>query len=81
MAAMWTSLLAADSRGLIPRLDIPLLATHGARSRVYPAESAMWLAENAPSGTRHTFARSGHSPHLEEPEAFADTVAAFAAGQ
>lgn len=78
MNAMWSSLTAADSRDLVGRMDIPLLAAHGARSKVYPAETAIWLADTASQGRRHEFQASGHSPHLEEPDAFARVVADFA---
>ncbi len=79
MAAMWTSLLAADARAVVPTLRLPVLVMHGLRSRVYPAATAQWLADRIPGARRHAFAASGHSPHLEEPEAFASAVAAFAA--
>lgn len=78
MSSMWASLIASDSRALIPKLNVPLLAAHGAHSRAYPAATAKWLAETASQACRHTFERSGHSPHLEEPDEFARTLAAFA---
>ncbi len=78
MVAMWESLLAADLRDNVARLPVPLLVTHGRVSRVYAPATARWLTDNAPNAKRHEFSASGHSPHLEEPDAFARTVSDFA---
>lgn len=78
MNRIWASLVAMDERATIPQIDIPCLVAHGARSRVYPAAAADWLVAQAPDARKVTFAHSGHSPHLEEPDAFAEMVAGFA---
>ncbi|WP_152599493.1 alpha/beta fold hydrolase [Hoeflea sp. BAL378] len=78
MIAMWQAMTAMDYRPLIGRIGCPLLAACGARSRVYPASAAQWLAATASRGEMHVFAESGHSPHLEEPQAFADRLVEFA---
>lgn len=78
MISMWQSLLRADARKTIAELPVPLLAVHGRASRVYNAETALWLARTAPQGRRLEFENAGHSPHLEEPDAFARTVEGFA---
>ncbi|AKI03345.1 putative hydrolase or acyltransferase of alpha/beta superfamily (plasmid) [Hoeflea sp. IMCC20628] len=78
MIAMWEALVGMDMRELIGNLPCPLLASCGARSRVYPKSAAEWLAATAPRGRMHVFENSGHSPHLEEPEAFAKTLVEFA---
>lgn len=78
MIAMWGALVAMDKRELIGQLPCPLMATCGARSRVYPKSAAAWLARTAPHGRMHAFEDSGHSPHLEQPEAFAKTLVGFA---
>lgn len=77
MIAMWESLLAADLRGSVARLPVPMLVAHGRLSRVYGAETAHWLHDSAPHSARREFTMSGHSPHLEEPDAFADAVRDF----
>jgi pimeloyl-[acyl-carrier protein] methyl ester esterase len=79
MITMWKALANMDKRQVIKTLPCPLLATCGALSRVYPASTAGWLAGTAPHGEMHSFAASGHSPHLEEPEAFAARLKDFAA--
>jgi len=78
MCAIWKALTEMDLRDVIGGIGIPYLATYGARSRVYPATAAEWLAETAPRGRAHGFRASGHSPHLEEPEAFARVIGDFA---
>ncbi|PHR24268.1 MAG: alpha/beta hydrolase [Hoeflea sp.] len=78
MIAMWEALVEMDRRELIGQLPCPLLASCGGRSRVYPKSAAEWLARTAPRGRMHVFEDSGHSPHLEEPEAFARTLVDFA---
>ena len=78
MLAVWKALTAMDLRDVIGGIGIPYLAARGARSRVYPASAADWLAQQAPMGRVHAFRQSGHSPHLEEPEEFARVIGAFA---
>lgn len=77
MVAMWRALVAMDLREAIGHIDVPVLACHGAKSRVYPASAARWLAETAPNGELCRFEESGHSPHLEEPETFAAALRGF----
>ncbi|WP_299936206.1 alpha/beta hydrolase [uncultured Nitratireductor sp.] len=80
MRTMWDDLVAMDARALAPDLNLPWLVCSGAKSRVYPASASDWIAQTAPNAKRHVFAASGHSPHLEEEEAFARTIIDFAAG-
>ena len=77
MRRAWDMLVDLDARAIVPRIDIPWLICSGAHSRVYPAAASDWIAAQAPQGRRHVFRRSGHSPHLEEPDAFAQAVRAF----
>jgi len=79
MARYWDEMMAMDLRAVVSRIDIPWLVTHGAQSRVYPGETARWLAATAPRAQMTTFAQSGHSPHLEEPDEFARVLAGFEA--
>jgi pimeloyl-ACP methyl ester carboxylesterase len=52
----------------------------GARDPVRDDERNLGIARPfLGSIERHVFAKSGHFPHLEEPEAFADTLKAFCA--
>ncbi|MFN3938269.1 MAG: alpha/beta fold hydrolase [Gemmobacter sp.] len=78
MAHLWLSLCEADERAGIARLAVPMLVLHGRHSGLYRPGVAHWLEETAPHARRQEFALSGHSPHLEEPAAFAEAVAGFA---
>ncbi|MBV0913793.1 alpha/beta fold hydrolase [Anianabacter salinae] len=77
MACYWDDMMAMDLRGAACGVRIPWRVVHGARSKVYPAETARWLAEGAQAARLCRFDRSGHSPHLEEPEAFAALIRDF----
>jgi len=79
MAEFWESLVEADFRAAIPRLPVPLLAIHGAESRVYPPATASWLANHAADGKSLIIPGAGHAPHLEAPEAVCAAIARFAA--
>jgi len=78
MADFWASLVECDLRAAIATLPVPHLAIHGAQSRVYPSETAQWLATHAPQGAALVLPEAGHSPILEQPAACCDAIAAFA---
>lgn len=78
MAAFWDSLVECDLRSTIKALPVPLLAIHGAQSRVYPAEAGHWLARNAPWGAALVLPDAGHAPILEQPVACCAAIARFA---
>lgn len=80
MASLWRSLVRADHRETLARLDIPVLALAGSASRLYRPEVAGWIAETAPRGRMVSLAGAGHSPQAEAPEAFNAALADFAAG-
>ena len=70
MRAMWISLTNQDFRPLLPQIDIPVTLAYGAQSRLYDRRVALWQADQLPRGRAICFERSGHAPHLEEPEGF-----------
>ncbi|MCH8683972.1 alpha/beta fold hydrolase [Pedomonas mirosovicensis] len=78
MASLWASMLAQDFRGALPGMATPTLIAHGALSQLYAPETAAFLAASLPRAGLHGFSRSGHAPHLEEPDAFNRMVADFA---
>lgn len=77
LAPIWRSLARADNRAVLPMIDVPALVVHGAKSGLYRPGTAMWMAERMPDARVACFERSGHAPHLEESERFADVLAAF----
>lgn len=80
MARYWDEMMATDLRAAVPQVDVPWLVAYGAHSRVYPAATAHWLAAAAPNAQVQAFQKSGHSPHMEEPDAFLHALRSFEAG-
>jgi pimeloyl-[acyl-carrier protein] methyl ester esterase len=79
IGALWESLVEEDFRPLLPSIRQPTLVVHGARSHLYGADTAGHLVAALPDARSATFERSGHSPHLEQPELFNATLRDFAA--
>lgn len=78
MAQAWDSMTTFDARALVPVIATPTLVTYGARSKLYAPGVSAWLADTAPYAARVAFLRSGHAPHLEEPERFNSLISEFA---
>lgn len=77
MADCWESLIEQDCRDVVARLPVPLLAIHGAQSRVYPPDCARWLADTAPQGRALVVQGAGHAPHLDQTAETATAIASF----
>ena len=77
MARFWTSLTQTDLRDAVARLPVPLLALHGAKSRVYTQATGDWLSRTVPDGRNRTLADCGHAPVLETPDAAARIITEF----
>lgn len=67
---MWASLCAQDFRALLKTFSIPFHLVCGRQSQLYGAGVRQWHADNVPGAEIHAFEKSGHAPHLEEPDAF-----------
>lgn len=78
MASVWNSLIRQDVRALLDRIQHPTLIVHGAQSSLYGADTADHLVEALPQARAVRFERSGHAPHLEEPEHFNAILKDFA---
>jgi pimeloyl-ACP methyl ester carboxylesterase len=79
IGALWESLVEEDFRPLLPSIRQPTLVVHGAQSHLYGADTAGHLAAALPNARVVAFDRSGHAPHLEQPELFNATLREFAA--
>jgi pimeloyl-[acyl-carrier protein] methyl ester esterase len=64
---------------LLGRIAQPTLVVHGANSHLYGSDTADHLVAALPNAEAVQFDRSGHSPHLEQPDLFNRTVRQFAA--
>lgn len=76
---LWDDLTAMDARDSIAAIDIPYLVCSGAQSRLYSQDVARWIAARAGHARIESFEHSGHSPHLEEPDAFCSAIRRFIA--
>ena len=72
------SLIRQDVRALLERIQHPTLIVHGAQSQLYGDDTADHLVAALPNARAVRFDRSGHAPHLEEPELFNATLRDFA---
>ncbi|HYE27153.1 MAG TPA: alpha/beta hydrolase [Allosphingosinicella sp.] len=79
IGALWESLVGEDFRPLLPAIHQPTLIVHGARSHLYGADTADHLVAALPNARAVAFDRSGHAPHLEQPELFNAALREFAA--
>ena len=77
--AVWTSLVAEDFRAELPGIEQPALVVHGAHSQLYGPGTADHLVRALPHARAVRFERSGHAPHLEEPQLFNTLIREFAA--
>jgi pimeloyl-ACP methyl ester carboxylesterase len=80
IAALWDSLVEQDLRSLLPRIHQATLIVHGAQSQLYGSDTADYLAQALPDARSIRFDRSGHAPHIEQPELFNSAIREFAAG-
>lgn len=79
IAEVWDSLVGQDVRDRLADINQPTLVVRGAHSQLYGADTAAYLAAELPDARVIRFERSGHAPHLEEPEHFNRSVVEFAA--
>src|SRR2546425_1388631 len=66
--------------GRLRRIAAPTLVLWGSHDRFIPLAHAHELQARIPSATMRVLEGAGHLPHLEQPDRFADAVAAFAGG-
>ena len=79
VGALWASLVGEDFRPMLDRIRQPTLVIHGARSHLYGSGTADHLVRALPDARAVMFERSGHAPHLEQPDLFNTTLRDFAA--
>ncbi len=67
----------ADSSGVLPSLQIPVVFALGASDIFFPADEARVFADQAPLGRLVIFERSRHLPNLEQTAEFNQTLLGF----
>jgi non-heme chloroperoxidase len=78
---IWKSLVAVDYRDILPSIDIPTLLVWGTESNFYTPATAQFLLEHIPSATLESYDGADHCPQLQQPERFANELAAFISQQ
>ncbi len=76
---LWESLMEQDFRSRLGKIRQPTLVIHGAHSQLYGPNTARYLVAAHPNARAVQFDRSGHAPHIEQPELFNRTIRSFAA--
>lgn len=76
---LWQQMLAQDFRARLGRLELPAMFIAGGQSRLWEEGASQWMAGHLPAWRHLLFEGSGHSPQLEEPERFNQTILDFAA--
>jgi pimeloyl-ACP methyl ester carboxylesterase len=79
VGTLWASLVGEDFRPMLRRVRQPTLVIHGAQSHLYGSDTADHLVRALPNARAVMFERSGHAPHLEQPDLFNETLREFAA--
>jgi len=80
LAAIWHSMVDQDFRASLSRIQVPALVTYGANSQLYHADTARFVTQAVPVSDIIEFTRSGHTPHVEEPDQFNQAIEVFARG-
>lgn len=79
IGALWASLIREDYREALAAIRQPTLVIHGAHSQLYGSGTAEHIVSALPQARSVQFDRSGHAPHMEQPELFNRLVRDFAA--
>ncbi|MFJ8533982.1 alpha/beta fold hydrolase [Streptomyces sp. NPDC093591] len=66
-----------DPWSRVPKIDVPVLAVHGALDAADGIEMAERVVRTVPNGRSVTIEESGHYPNLERPEVFNEILVDF----
>lgn len=77
MARLWAAMVEQDFRPSLAGMDLPTLVIHGGQSRLYGSAAGRWIAAALPQARYEDFPDSGHTPHMEEPERFNQSISEF----
>jgi len=75
--ACFEAVVGFDVRAQVKKLAVPTAVLHGRHDELFPLPNGEVLAKQIPEAKLVVFEESGHSPHLEEPEAFNAALAEF----
>jgi pimeloyl-ACP methyl ester carboxylesterase len=66
-----------DASGRLGDIQAPTLILHGDQDRVVPVENGRLIAERMPGSSLRILAGGGHLVHIEQADAFNQTVLDF----
>jgi pimeloyl-ACP methyl ester carboxylesterase len=75
--AIWKSLVAADYRAVLPKINVPTLLAYGTCSNFYTAETARFVSSQIPQARLSFYEGADHGPHLAQPERFVSELRAL----
>lgn len=73
----WKSFVNKDYRDVLPKIDVPVLATFGEKSNFYPASLVDYISSSIKNVKIKIYANGSHSPHFENPQEFVSDLMSF----
>ena len=77
LIACWQSLVAADYRDVLEKIDVPALLIYGGESNFYHTDTAHYVASRIPQALLRIYEGTDHSPHQWQRERFVEDLVAF----
>ncbi len=74
---IWDSLIAADYRDVLPKINVPCLLIYGDQSQYYLKETGDYVASHIPDAQLLRLPLGDHSPFMQEMDAFCTAVYDF----
>ncbi|HOJ50094.1 MAG TPA: alpha/beta hydrolase [Spirochaetota bacterium] len=78
---IWKSFSVKDYRGILEKIDIPVLLIYGAKSQFYKVGTGLYLKSKIKKSKLFIFENGDHSPFLSDPESFSGHVYNFIKGE
>ncbi len=77
LAQLWNSMTEQDYREVLAEVNVPSLVVSGSQSRLYSYDTARYFSEHIKKSRLVLCEKSGHAPHMEEPEFVAKKIEEF----
>jgi pimeloyl-ACP methyl ester carboxylesterase len=78
LVATWKSLIEADYRPVLPKINVPALLVYGSESNYYGVATARYVERSMPKATLVIYEGADHSPHVCQPRRFIADLKGFA---
>lgn len=77
LIACWQSLVEADYRDVLEKIDVPALLIYGGESNFYHTDTAHYVASQIPNALLKIYEGTDHSPHQWQRERFVADLVEF----